>query len=156
MLYFEHLRQSKKLPKTGDTIWLIPIRYWEPEDYYPEKFVVERAYIQETQSSNKELVLYGQYENEEPDTPMYAAKSFDADWYWTFEAAREVQLLLTKISKILFKDDSDYYVDKILAEMESQRTEKPILYSIRKNRPNERNVQYGSLRGVYFNCNFRV
>ena len=48
MFYFNHYRQDKKLPKKGDTIFIIPIRYWEIEEYKPEKFIVEKAYKQKS------------------------------------------------------------------------------------------------------------
>lgn len=113
MLYFEHWRQSKRLPKKGDVIYVIPIRYWEPDEYTPEKFTVEKAYIQET---GGRLTLYGQYEKEKPDTPMYAAKDCDAQWYWDYESARKVQLLLHQIYEVVSHDEAAHIVEKILRE----------------------------------------
>ena len=112
MLYFEHWRQSKKLPKIGDIIYLIPIRYWEPDDYEPDTFTVEKASIQD----DGRLCLYGQYEKDEPDHPMYAAKDFDACWYWSYKSARKVQLLLCEINDILSLDDTSHLIAKLRDE----------------------------------------
>lgn len=110
MLYFERWRQSKKLPVTGETIYLIPIRYWEPDDYDPIKFIVERASIGE----DGVLCLYGDYGGE---GTMYASVDIDGEWYYSYENARKAQILLKELYEIIGSDDSHYHVDKVMKDM---------------------------------------
>jgi len=110
MLYFERWRQSKKLPQKGDIIYLIPIRYWEPDDYKPIKFIVEKAEIGE----DKVLSMYGVYQKEASN--MYASVDIDAEWYYSYKNARKAQLLLNELYDIIGDDENRFIVDMVLKE----------------------------------------
>jgi hypothetical protein len=116
MLYFERWRQSKKLPEIGETLYLIPIRYWEPDDYKPIKFIVKKASI-----TDGRLSLYGEMEagSYQPTAEdMYSSVDIDGEWYYSYENARKAQLLLAQLYEIIGSDDNHYHVDKVLKDME--------------------------------------
>ena len=112
MYYFNSNSQDKRLPKKGSIIYIIPIRYWEIEEYKPEKFIVEKAYKQKTDGR---MIIYGLFEKE--NDSMYAAINYDSEWYWSYYNALKAQKLFSKIYKIISKDDSDYVVEKIMKDM---------------------------------------
>lgn len=123
MLYFNSNSQDKKLPKKGSVIYLIPCRYWETKDYRPEKFTVNESKIE----GDGRLSLYGQFEKEKPNTPMYAAIDCDCEWYWTYRAARAAQKLFAQLQEIISRDDGMHYIRPLVRNMLKKKTVKESL-----------------------------
>lgn len=92
MLYYGN-RRDRKIPKSGDIIYLIPIRYWETRDYEPVKFKVENV-------DGKSLYGYSYEYGHNVYYPFC-----DIEWFYQKRHARSVQLLLAKIYNIVSKDD---------------------------------------------------
>jgi len=103
MNHFEppHLN-VRKPPKPGDTVWIVPIRYWEPADYSPERLDVESV----TADS-----LYGFHHGNGHN--VYVSRH-DAKWFYDEALAREAQLSLARLSQIIECDDTEVFVRDIM------------------------------------------
>lgn len=87
-------QKSKRKAEVGDTIFVIPIRYYEPNDYEPEKLTIKQV---------DENWFYGYHEEYGHD--VYLSIDSDVTWFYSFEAAKEAQLLLAQLKEIIEKDE---------------------------------------------------
>ena len=101
-----HVDQSDRVkPVAGDEIWIVPCRYWEPDTYEPTRFVVDHITDEGTH-------FYG-FSDEDGHNAYINAQ--DLQWCFTKEAARELQMTLSKIDDLLGMDDAGQIVRRIIA-----------------------------------------
>jgi hypothetical protein len=111
MKHFEAPHLNKRMaPQPGDTVWLVPIRYWEPEDYGPEQLDVK---------SVTEESLFGFHHGYGHD--VYVSRH-DAKWFFKEENAKAAQASLAIIEGLISDDDMAPIMKSIL---ETKRGRKP-------------------------------
>lgn len=110
MNHFEAPHQNARTPpEPGDTVWLVPIRYWEPSDYSPERLDVESV----TTDS-----LYGLHHSY--GHSVYVSLH-DAKWFFKEEHARQAQLLLSSLREVMDEDDMVPVMKKIMKTVRAER-----------------------------------
>lgn len=114
MNHFEHPHlRTRKPPKSGETVWLVPIRYWEPDDYKPESMIVEEV----TKDGN----FYGFHHGY--GHKVYVSV-FDAKWYYSEELARKAQLAFAHIDDLIMDDEATYFTKEVFKKARSRKKAK--------------------------------
>jgi hypothetical protein len=109
MYHFSTPHLNKRCqPEPGETIWLIPIRYWELENK-PEKFEVHRV----TKNKDGCVSAYGYHFGY--DHEVHVALS-DFGWFFCEQNAANIQSLLANVPGIIIADDTARIVHRLMKE----------------------------------------
>lgn len=124
MLHFNGIhKNTKKPPKKGDKIWIVPIRYYDEKHNQPIEFdfdhVSGSVYVDGEPVRNS-LNFYGF--SHEYNHDVYIMDICDSSWYWTKESAIDAIDLLAKIKSIVSHDDFHHLFEtKILPSALEER-----------------------------------
>ena len=100
---------SRKEPRPGEIIWLVPIRYWEIDDYQPIKFEVKSVSL----NSDGRRFVTGFHHGYGHDVFFCAT---DARWYYGEERARQAQMLMAKLHTIISNDENHHHIRRWMEE----------------------------------------
>lgn len=96
-------RHSRIIPEAGDTLYLVPIRYWEPDEYAPEEFTLEHI----TDNGH----FYGFHH--EYGHNVYV-KIDPCGWAWDEDSAKDIAKALTILKDAVSAADTNKIVQDIM------------------------------------------
>lgn len=104
--------------RAGQVLWMVPIRWWEPEDYAPVRVVVQKRDDGWLQWDPQRPEVFGLYVHSDEYGHLVYLRGVDC--YPTEDEAKAEMARRTEVMEAEYQAWADRLVEKVIEQMEGE------------------------------------